>query len=107
MKRAIRTIVIVIVFLIVGFIPYRYKKNDFDVIKSNNMDSDVSCYYSLIFQYSYRFVAKYNTESGIHMRTRYSIFGVVVIEERHEMLMLSSDEQELISYEKPVVVSSI
>ena len=42
MKRVIRTIVIVIVFLIVEFIPYRYKKNDFDVIKSNNMESDVS-----------------------------------------------------------------
>ena len=40
MKRVIRTIVIV--FLIVEFIPYRYKKNDFDVIKSNNMESDVS-----------------------------------------------------------------
>ncbi len=39
MKRVIRTIVIVIVFLIVEFIPYRYKKNDFDAIKSNNMES--------------------------------------------------------------------
>lgn len=106
MRQKIIIIVIVILFLVIGFFPYRYKENDLDVIRRNENYSDVSCYYSLFFQYSYTFVGKYNIQSGLYMRTRYTVFGVIVIEEHGEVLMLSSDGQELVPYEKPVAVSS-
>jgi len=107
MKRKILIIAIIVVLLIVGFTPYRYKKNDLDVVRRNEVDSEVSCYYSLVFQYSYTYIGRYNLQSGIGMHTRYTIFGFIVVEEHGEKMMLSSDGMELIPYEKPVAVSSI
>lgn len=49
MRQKIIIIVIVILFLVIGFFPYRYKENDLDVIRRNENYSDVSCYYSLFF----------------------------------------------------------
>jgi hypothetical protein len=104
MNKVTKILIISIFVLIVGFIPFKKKSDDYTVIIEHRVNEDVSCTCSLFFQYHYEFLGRYNSGSAISMRKRYTVLGLIVVQETNELVEFSLDGQELVPYEEDVIV---